>query len=249
LNATGVVAALDREARVLGIAVEARAGIDILAGGTLRTVSGMGCAPAGLAARRLVAAGAAGLVSWGMAGGLDPELEAGSICLPREVVAPDGMRFATSSPWRDALAAAIASDHRVTSGALFTSMQPLADRAAKAAARHESGAVAVDMESSAIAEVAAASHLPFMAVRVIVDTAADEIPRSVTEAGASGEVRIGRLIAGLARSPGEILALIRLAARYRAAIGSLRAVAKIDQLAQPAPSAERARARMRREHP
>ncbi|HEY3850743.1 MAG TPA: hypothetical protein VGL87_07230 [Steroidobacteraceae bacterium] len=234
MTAAGVVAALDREARVLGAAREAKAGFEILPGGTLRAVSGMGCAAAGMAARRLVEAGATALVSWGMAGGLDPDLPAGAICLPREVVAPDGMRFATASPWHETLTASVASCRPVVSGVLLTSLHPIAGVAAKAQARRETGAVAVDMESSAVAEVAAASHVPFMAVRVIVDTAHDAIPSSVTAAGESGQVRIGRLLMELARSPGEIVALIRLARRYRAAIRSLGAVAKLGRLGPPA---------------
>jgi adenosylhomocysteine nucleosidase len=233
LNATGVVAALDREARVLGPALQCKGGCEVLAGGTLRTVSGMGCASAAVAAHRLVDAGATALISWGMAGGLDPDLEAGAICLPREVVAPDGMRFATTSSWRETLAASIASYRPVASGALVTSSHPIAGIAAKAAARRETGAVAVDMESSAVAEVAAASRLPFMVVRVIVDTALDRIPASVMAAGESGHVRIVRLLAGLARSPAEISSLLRLARRYRAAIRSLRAIAKLGCLAPP----------------
>ena len=234
MNVAGVVAALDREARTLGVAVHRKAGVQILADGTLQAVSGMGCAAAGLAARRLIDAGATALVSWGMAGGLDPELEAGSICLPREVVAPDGMRFAVSSSWRDALMAAIASSRPVASGALLTCMYPIAGVAAKAAARRETGAVAVDMESSAIAEVAAASHVPFMALRVIVDTALDAIPAAVTAAGESGQVRIGRLLLGLARSPAQIVPLVRLARRYHLAIRSLRAVGRLGRLGPPA---------------
>jgi adenosylhomocysteine nucleosidase len=242
LNGAGVVAALDREARTLGAAVKGHAGVDVLADGTLRTVSGMGCAAAGMAARRLVEAGARALVSWGMAGGLDPDLQAGAVCVPREVVAPDGMRFATASSWRDALTASIASCRPVASGALLTCMQPIAGVAAKAAARRETGAVAVDMESSAVAEVAAASHLPFMAIRVIVDTALDAIPSSVmgagTAAGESGQIELGRLLLGLARSPGDLLPLMRLARRYRAAMGSLRSVGKLGRLAPPAMSRE-----------
>jgi adenosylhomocysteine nucleosidase len=235
LNVAGVVAALDREARTLGPAVEGSAGFGTLAGGTLRAVSGMGCAAAGMAARRLVDAGATALVSWGLAGGLDPELEAGAICLPREVVAPDGVRFAAAASWRETLMASVVSSRPVTSGALLTSLYPLAGVAAKAAARRDSGAVAVDMESSAVAEVALACRLPFLAVRVIVDTALDAIPASVTvAAGASGEMRIGRLLLGLARSPREIMPLARLARCYGAAIRSLRAIAALERMTPPA---------------
>ena len=103
------------------------------------------------------------------------------------------------------------------------------------------GAVAVDMESSAVAEVAAASHVPFMAIRVIVDSALDAIPASVTAAGETGQIRIGRLLLGVARSPGDIVALVNLARRYRAAMGSLRAVGKLGRLAPAAMPAENRR--------
>jgi hypothetical protein len=52
-------------------------------------------------------------------------------------------------------------------------------------------------------------------------------------------VRLGRLLVGLVRSPGEIVPLLRLARRYRAAIRSLRAVAKLGRLAPPAMADER----------
>ncbi len=229
----GVVAALDREARTLGPGLRGDSGFDVLADGTLRAVSGMGCTAAGLAARKLVDAGAKALVSWGMAGGLDSDLRAGAVCLPREVVAPDGMRFATAASWRDMLTASIASCRPVASGALLTCLQPIVGVPAKATARRDTGAVAVDMESSAVAEVAAASHVPFMAIRVIVDTALDAIPASVAAAAESGEIRIGRLLLGIARSPGDVMPLVRLARRYSAAMGSLRAVGKLGRLAPP----------------
>jgi adenosylhomocysteine nucleosidase len=233
LSVAGIVAALAREAQALGPALERHAGYDVLAGGTLRAVSGMGCGPAGIAARRLVEAGATALISWGVAGALDPSLRAGAICLPREIVAPDGMRFATAPAWHRTLAASIASYQPVASGALLTRARPLAGIAEKAAARSETGAIAVDMESSAVAEVAAATHVPFMAVRVIVDTAREAIPAAVTAAAESGEVRIAQLLAALARSPRDLAAVVRLARGYRAAARSLRAVAELGRLAPP----------------
>ena len=87
------------------------------------------------------------------------------------------------------------------------------------------GAVAVDMESLSVAEVAAAHDLPFIAVRVIVDTAADMLPRAIMAASRGGHLNIPRLIGGLAAAPLELIALIRLAQRYRAATRSLAAVA------------------------
>jgi multidrug resistance efflux pump len=80
------------------------------------------------------------------------------------------------------------------------------------------------MESAAVAAIASHHNLPFIAVRVIVDTAADTLPRAVVDASRAGRVQIGSLMAGLIVAPGEIGALIRLVQRYRIAIRSLRAI-------------------------
>jgi adenosylhomocysteine nucleosidase len=221
----GVVAALEAEARTLGPAVHRRDGLSFLSDGALLAVSGMGGAPAALAARSLVEAGAAALMSFGLAGGLDPALRAGTVVLPSEVISRGGARFLTSPGWREQLERAIAQQRPVAGGILLTSAQPIGAVADKAAAFRETGAVAVDMESSGVAEVAAAHNLPFIAVRVIVDTAADVLPRTVMAATRDGQVNIRRLMAGLALAPLDLIGLIRLARAYRAATHSLAAAA------------------------
>jgi hypothetical protein len=77
-----------------------------------------------------------------------------------------------------------------------------------------------------VAEVAAAHSLPFIALRVIVDTAADVLPRAVMAASHEGRVNVRRLIGGLVVAPRDLIALIRLAQRYRAATRSLAVVAR-----------------------
>jgi hopanoid-associated phosphorylase len=221
----GVVAALEAEARTLGPAVRRRDGLSSLGDGALLAVSGMGGALAALAARHLVDAGAAALMSFGLAGGLDPALSAGTVVLPTAVISPDGARFLTSTGWREQMSDAIAKQRPVAGGTLLTSLSAIGTVADKAAAFRETGAVAVDMESSGVAEVAAAHNLPFIAVRVIVDTAADVLPRAVMAASRGGHVNFRRLIGGLAVAPLDLIALIRLGQRYRAATRSLAAVA------------------------
>jgi adenosylhomocysteine nucleosidase len=182
------------------------------------------------AARRLIEAGVSALLSFGLAGGLDPALRAGSVVLPSEVISRDGIRMQTSSEWRRCLGRTIAELEPVA-GALLSSAAPIATVEDKALLFRETGAVAVDMESLAIAQVAAAHDLPFMAVRVIVDGAADALPRTVVAAGRGGRVSILRLIAGLAAAPQDLAGLIRLSRRYRAATRSLAAVARDAQIA------------------
>jgi adenosylhomocysteine nucleosidase len=231
LSAAGVVAALSVEARTLGPPIRRSDGLFAINDGTLVAVSGMGCAAAAAAATALVDAGAVALVSWGMAGGLDPGLHAGTICLPSIVVSRDGATFTTDHHWRELLSAAIAARRTVVSGSLLTSDLAIGDIAGKAAAFRETGAVAVDMESLAVASIAAAHKLPFIAVRVIVDTAGDALPRAVLAATRFGRVRISRLILGIVRRPSDIGSLIRLAQRYRTAQQALAAVARTGALA------------------
>jgi adenosylhomocysteine nucleosidase len=231
LSRAGVVAALDLEARSLRPRTRRRDGLFEVGDGTLVAVSGMGRAAAVDAAGALVDAGATALVSWGLAGGLDPKLQAGTICLPSVVVSRDGTAFATDLHWREILRAAIGQRLIVVSGKLLTSAVALEDVAAKAAAFGETGAVAVDMESTGVAHIAALNKLPFVAVRAIVDTAGDSLPGAVKAAGTEGRVRLARLILRVASSPREIASLLRLANRYRAAARALGTVARSGALA------------------
>jgi adenosylhomocysteine nucleosidase len=192
--------------------------------GALLAISGIGGVAAQAAARALIDAGVAALMTFGMAGGLDPALQAGSVVLPCELISADGTRFVVSRSWRERVAVAVSPLLAVSAGALLTSARAIDTPAEKSAAFRDTGAAAVDMESAAVAAIAAHHNLPFIAVRVVVDTAADTLPRAVVNASSAGQVQIGRLIAGLILAPGEIAALIRLAQRYRIAMRSLRTI-------------------------
>src|SRR5581483_5893086 len=149
------------------------------------------------------------------AGGLDPFLEPGTVFLPGEVVSVDGASaVATDQPWREQLAARVprtVTRDVVFSGRLLTTPKSVGTEADKAMLFQRTGAAAVDMESLAIAEVARARQVPFIAVRVIVDGAGDSLPSAVTAAADSeGHLRIGHLLGRLARTPAELPVLIRL---------------------------------------
>lgn len=233
MKGAGVVVALAAEARTLGRAVRRPDGLWSLSGGALLCVGGMGPGLAMIAARRLADAGAAGLVSFGLAGGLDPALSAGSIVLPHEVISRDGARYRATEAWRGPLSALMARARPVAAGTVLTSAVSIAAVADKAAAFRETGAVAVDMESSGVAEVAAARGLPFIAARAIVDTAADALPPAVEAAGVAGHLNMPRLIVGLASAPLDLIALIGLARRYWAAIRALKWVVCAGLLTPP----------------
>lgn len=227
MNGLGIVAALAVELRPLGPRMVRSQALATLGDGSLVIASGMGWTAAAAGARRLVEAGAGALMSWGMAGGLDPTLAAGSIVLPSEVVSPEGEVFATARAWREQLRSAIAASQPVCEGRLLTCREVIGSPADKASAWRRTSAAAVDMESLAVAQIAADNRLPFLAVRAVVDTAADALPPAVIAAAAqAGGGGIGRLLSALARAPRELPDFIRLMRRYRAARRALAVVAR-----------------------
>src|ERR1700741_5397394 len=108
-----------------------------------------------------------------MAGRLVPALLTGTLLLPSEVVSPEGEVFPTTRDWRERLCTALAASRPVCVGRLLTCREPIGPPADKAIAFRQTAAAAVDMESFAVAEVAARGGLPFIAVRAIVDAATD----------------------------------------------------------------------------
>jgi adenosylhomocysteine nucleosidase len=174
-------------------------------------------------ARALVERGAAALLSIGIAGGLDAALRPGSIVLPDVVLGPGGAARRVSAAWHTAVIQEVA---RPAIGTLYASAEPACSVAEKAALRAATGALAVDMESAAVAMAAAETDLPFLVLRVIADPADRAIPRAALYGVApDGRQRPFAVLARVALRPGEIPALIGLARDSKAALRQLRRVA------------------------
>jgi adenosylhomocysteine nucleosidase len=169
------------------------------------------------------------VVSAGVCGALAPELEAGDLILPESVLGPDGERLnVTPSPHRRALELAVGAH----GGLLATSREVTASAEAKAALFARTGAVAVDMESTAILAHAAAAGCPALVVRGVSDPAAESLaPELVELVSAEGKLRPVRALALLAhpRLLPRALALRRATRQALAAVGRL-----LEALAAPA---------------
>jgi adenosylhomocysteine nucleosidase len=188
--------------------------------------SGPGADRAGRAARQALDAGAAALLSWGLAGGLAQNLMPGAVVVPRAVIDASGAALAAEPHWHAALVAALAANRIVDQGPLLSVAAALETPAAKSAAAAATSAVAADMESFAIAAAAAAAGVPFAALRVIVDTLADSLPpRAERWIDARGERRFAPVV-GAALHPAQWPSLWLLASRYRVARASLGSVAE-----------------------
>ena len=226
------MSAFTAESRLLGPPVRRDQALASLSDGTLLVVSGMGAAAAAQGAMRLVEAGAGALMSWGLAGGLDPALAAGTVLLPHEVISPEGRVLPTAWKWRERLSDAVAASCTACGGRLLTWREPIASPADKAIAFRQAAAAAVDLESFAVAAVAARHGLPFLAVRAIADTGLDGLPRSlIAAAAAGGDMPMGRVLGALVRAPADLPAFIRLVRQYVAASRALRIVARSGALA------------------
>jgi adenosylhomocysteine nucleosidase len=156
-----------------------------------------------------------GLVSFGFAGGLTPELARGTLIIGTEVVCEDGSGkrgVASRDLVKQFCAAADAERLPMQQGRLVSSRHIVADPASKADLRNKSGACAVDMETVGIAEAADQTGLPWVAVRAIVDRATDTLPPvCFTMLREDGHVATGRLLGMICRSPLVLRHIGRLA--------------------------------------
>lgn len=174
----------------------------------------------------LIAEGCQGLVSFGTAGGLTPSLEPGALVLADSVVRDDGKVFQASKPWLERMEKAVDSLGAVTGAAIAGSDTVVANPGAKRILAAKTSAIAVDMESHAVARAAEEAGVPFLVVRVVADPLGRTLPEWILgTVGESGGTRPGAVLSGLAQHPWDLPALVGLAGDNRKAMAALRRVA------------------------
>lgn len=196
-----------------------------LPAGVLAGISGVGPERAARTARELIERGATTLLSWGTAGALDDTVRPGDLVIYGLVRSRDGAEYRCDEPWSAALAARLAplAPRIVTGSSSASAVSADVGRKALGAA---TGATVVDMESTALAAVAAAARIPFAVVRCVVDPVGFAFPQAALAGLApDGRTRAGKTVATLVRRPYELLDLLRLAGWYRLALGRLRLAA------------------------
>lgn len=175
-------------------------------------VSGMGHAAAARAAERLAGRGVSGLMSFGYAGAIRPGIRRGAVVVADSVEAHDGEHYETDSYWRAELAQALSGLADIRVGSFKSVRQVVSTATDKHHLAGRTSALAVDMESGAIAGVARRYGLPFIAVRAIVDEAHHAVPAIVSGAvDHTGRTRAWRIAWPLVKDPGQLKALIALA--------------------------------------
>jgi adenosylhomocysteine nucleosidase len=152
--------------------------------------------------------GCSGIISFGIAGGLDPSLRAGAHVVASSVIGTNGA-MPTDAHWSQLL---LKARPDAVHAPILGVDEPVAGPIGKMRKFHRTGAVAVDMESHIAADVAASKGLPFAVFRVIADPAHQRVPRAALHGmRADGTLDALAVMRAMLRAPAEIAGLVAVA--------------------------------------
>jgi adenosylhomocysteine nucleosidase len=165
-----------------------------------------------------------GVISFGVAGGLDPSLKSGDVVVADEVMAGENRWLAGFALNDDLIGRlTVGLGRRVVRGGLAGVEDVVVAQASKGALRNETGAAAVDMESHIAAAYATEAGLPFAALRVISDPASRALPALARNAiKPNGDIDLGMILRGVVRNPRTLRALVSTGIDFNRALRSLR---------------------------
>ncbi len=189
--------------------------------------SGAGESNAQIAAELLIAQGATRLISWGCAAALSAALKPGDLVLPESLIDADGKQIDICPDWHSYAVDLLSTTQSVHTGSLAESKSIVASGSDKKRLYEQTGAIALDMESIAIAKVARKNNLAFLAIRAIADPADMNLPKAIQHSlNKEGVIDLTKLLLFIALHLAEIPGLIRLGLHFHAAKNTLKLVAK-----------------------
>lgn len=190
-------------------------------------LSGAGPENARIAAQTLIDQGAKQLISWGCAGAIAPYLKAGDLLIPESIYTQSQRLIATHTSWSKKIIANLANSTKYYTGTLLESDSVVALAYAKNRLHQSTHALAIDMESGAVARIAQEAQVPFIALRSIVDPANLDLPNAIHYAMTKSEVvSIPKLMLYLCHHPHELPRLIKLGLNFHAASKTLKHLAQ-----------------------
>lgn len=230
---TGIIVALPEELATLTAKRIDKGHCVFIADKLLVAYSGTGAKNAVAAAELLIGKGATQLLSWGCAAALSPSLKPGDLVLADTLIDMDNVAIAINHHWYGYAKNLLKEFVKIQSGKLTESIDIVTSSREKQHLQLITQAIALDMESIAIAKTAEKKSLPFLAIRVIVDPANMDLPRAISYASnPDGDINLGRLLLFIILHPTELPSLIRLGFYFNAAKATLKQIAKqLDALA------------------
>ena len=228
----GIIAALPAEAATLkprptdvGQVLQIKNDVSLI-------ISGIGSEAAVRAANSLLNVGAERLISWGTAAALQPSMKSGDIIMPDELMHISKTPLKTNESgdfFKNNLMEIVKQNNiRLSRRAIINVDEFLTSPSVKYELNSQYNAVAADMESYSICEVAHQNGLEASVVRVITDTAEQSVPTFLSDVlDGYGNPVYPDFYLELIRQPGKIPELIRLAIGFNKATSSLRLLSKL----------------------
>ena len=197
---------------VVSVAAERRALAHLERSDVALAVTGMGALTGARRARDLLGSSRRALIAAGFCGAIDPALRVGDVIVAERVV--DEMSGETFLPDPGLLTATTGRR-----GTLVTAARLVRTPAQRARIAGD----ACDMESAALARVAAAAGVPFVAIRAVTDEAGHTLPDFDRLSDAAGRLTPGLGLIYFLTHPREVPRLLRLGPAARRAGRSLAA--------------------------
>jgi adenosylhomocysteine nucleosidase len=147
--------------------------------------------------------GVAGIISFGMAGALDPALQLGDWVIGTGLA--EGANCDVS--WATALASHLP---KAKLGHIYADGRLIADPSEKHGLFESTGALATDMESHLVAAAATRAGVPFAILRCISDEASSALPPAIEVAmKPDGGLALSAILGSILRNPLQIPDLVR----------------------------------------
>ncbi|MEQ1635354.1 MAG: phosphorylase [Methylococcales bacterium] len=226
---TGLVVALPEEINTLTAKKIAKGECCFITDKLLVAYSGAGSNNARATAKRALALGATQLISWGCAAGLSDKAKPGDLILAMSLLDAEYRRneaFTVTGAWQSHCKKLLENTLTVHTGPLLESSNIVSKSSEKKQLFKQTGAIALDMETIAVATVAKQNAIPFIVIRAIADPVSMNLPDAISHAlNAQGDVELIKLLQFLMLHPWELPGLIKLGLHFNAAIKTLKTVA------------------------
>ncbi len=227
---TGIIVALPEELSTLTSTKLTKGSSCFISNNLLVMYSGTGPINASSAAERLISQGATKLISWGCAAALSETLKPGDLILANELIATEenkAVPLIVNANWHQHTKELLSTFVTVTIGGLAENKTIVSSSEHKKKIHSFTNAIALDMESIAIAKVANQHTLPFLVIRVIADPVGMSLPLAITHSiNQQGDVILIKLLSYLALHLRELPGLIRLGLYFRSATKTLKLIAQ-----------------------
>jgi adenosylhomocysteine nucleosidase len=167
-----------------------------------------------------------GVISFGVAGGLNPQWAVGDLIVPSEINF-QRRHFPTSKTLSDEIRAKVSASGVKPRDGVIAGVETMTDSNVewRKKLRAETKGDAVDMESHIAAEFAERNGLPFTAVRVLSDAVGDTFPSAArTNLDAKGGVQGSLVFKELLKDPFQMGSLLKIGRNFNSATDVLKQV-------------------------